>query len=83
MIPRVSTIGDWPSKVVAAEVRAAKGGLDLDLVVVGIGADLEPARSAAIEAAEADLGEVGQEDVGEVDHQSPALGVDAQRSAMP
>ena len=78
-MPRGSMTADGPAAEDGpAEPAAAEGRLDLDLDVVGIGADLEPSRPAPVEEPEAELGEVGQEDVGEVDHQAAALGADAQ-----
>ena len=76
--PRVDDRRRAAEEVGPAEAAAAEGRLDLDLDVVGIGPDLEPPRAAPIQAAEADLGEVGQEDVGEVDHQRRRLGADAE-----
>ena len=50
-----------------ATAAAAEGGLDLELHVVREALDLGPTAAAAVEDAQAELGEVGHEDVGEVD----------------
>ena len=50
-----------------AAAAAAEGRLDLQLHVVGEALDLGPAAPAAVEHAQAELGEVGHEDVGKVD----------------
>ena len=60
-----------------AHRAAAEGRLDLELEVVREGLDLVPGRPLAVEAAEAELGEVGQEDVGEVDQHACRRVVDA------
>ena len=62
-------------EVIVVEAPAV-GGLDLDLEVVRISLDLVPGRPVAVQAAEElELGEVGQEDVRQVDHHGVAVGV--------
>ena len=48
-------------------VAAGVGRLELELHVVGEALDLDQLAAAAVERAQAELGEVGHEDVGEVD----------------
>ena len=72
--PRRSATPSSPPNI-ERRAAAAEGRLDLDLDVVRERLDLVPGRPAAVEPAEAELGEVGEEDVGEVDHDAPVVGV--------
>src|SRR5262249_32271597 len=56
---------------------AGEGGGHRDLDVLGERLDLAPGAAAAVERAEVELGEVGHEDVGQVDEHALPAGVDA------
>src|SRR5262249_36321847 len=60
-----------------AAAAAAEGGRDLDLDVLGERLDLVPGAAAAVQRTDAELGEVGHEDVAQVDEDALAAGVDA------
>ncbi len=61
-----------------AHPLAAEGRLHFQLQVVGEGLDLVPGGPAPVEVAERKLGEVGEEDIRQVDHHAhPAAGVEA------
>src|SRR5262249_54928753 len=56
----------------AAAASAAEGGFDFEFEVVGEPLDLVPGAPVPVHRAQAELGEVGQEDVGEVDQDRAA-----------